>query len=157
MIKKRYTVDLSGQQAECEANYARIMQLFPDMLEADARQFGMALAGQGTLGFTFSVTERCKYTTMMDIVPAGSQDLAPGHSWQPDSGKPLFSLRIYHDARMAEMVSYNNHRHLLPSYEYPNNNMYQRDEKSQLNKFLGEWLSHCIHYGYSVDKQLTLS
>lgn len=159
MIKKRYTVDLSGQQAECEANYARIMQLFPDMLEIDARQVGMALAGQGALGFVFRVTERCKYTTMMDIIASGSRDTASSHtanleSWQPDWSKPLFSLRIYHDARMAEMVSYNHHRHLLPSYEYPNNNMYQRDEKSQLNKFLGEWLSHCIHYGHSVDNSL---
>lgn len=159
MIKKRYTVDLSGQLAECEANYARIMRLFPDMLEVDDRQFGMALAGQDTAGFTFSVTERCKYTTMMDIVPADGGDMTASlngtpKSWQPDPGKPLFSLRIYHDARMAEMVSYNNHRHLLPSYEYPNNNMYQRDEKSQLNKFLGEWLSHCIRYGHSVDSPL---
>ena len=35
-------------------------------------------------------------------------------------------------------------------YSYPNAAMHQPDEKSQLNLFLGEWLSHCLACGHEL-------
>ena len=150
MIQRRYNVDLAGQQAECEANYARIMRLLPDLALVDRREFGVELnAGEPKL-FCFDVTERCKYTTMLDL----SQRSASGND-DPWASALSFSLRIYHDAQMAEVVAYNCHRRIYPSYDYPNEQMYQRDEKNQLNNFLGEWLSHCLRYGHELgDTQL---
>jgi uncharacterized protein YqiB (DUF1249 family) len=29
--------------------------------------------------------------------------------------------------------------------------MYHQDEKAQWNRFLGEWLSHCLKYGYHLE------
>ncbi|WP_235015353.1 DUF1249 domain-containing protein [Oceanicoccus sp. KOV_DT_Chl] len=148
-MKKKYTVDLAAQMAECEANYARIMQLLPDMDTVDQRQFAVDMAGSELQQFRIVVMERCKYTTMVDI----SRQSDP--SSKPWTTAPSFSLRVYHDARMAEVVAFDQHRRLQAKYDYPNDNMYQRDEKSQLNTFLGEWLSHCLKYGQALTPVMT--
>ena len=154
MLNRKYSIDLAGQMAECEANYARIMQLLPDMEHVDRRHFGVELAGSAPLQFQIVVTERCKYTTMIDIsqLPANA---GHGQPWlQSEDATPFFSLRVYHDARMAEVIAYNRHQRLHPSYDYPNDNMYHRDEKAQLNTFLGEWLSHCLKYGHALNNPM---
>ena len=43
---------------------------------------------------------------------------------------------------MAEVIAWDNHRHWLPVYTYPNAKMYQADEKLALNRFLGDWLTY---------------
>ena len=146
MTQNPFKVDLSAQLAECEANYARIMQLLPDMDDVDRREFGVEMRASKPVRFSMEVTERCKYTTMVDVNQL--YDDSANHSWQQPAS---FSLRIYHDARMAEVVAYNRHLNFLPSYQYPNDRMYQCDEKIQLNAFLGEWLSHCLRYGHVLN------
>ena len=143
MIRKKHTIDLSAQMAECEANYARIMRLLPDLESVDQREFGVEQADGQSVLFRIDVTERCKYTTMVDIYQqTASQPWAPA---------PSFSLRIYHDARMAEVTAYDQQQAMRASYDYPNANMFQRDEKTQLNTFLGEWLRHCLTYGHALE------
>lgn len=140
--KQRYKIDLAGQQAECEANYVRIMKLLPDMSFVDSREFGVELAGSTPVAIRIAVTERCKYTTMLEV-----SQLQASTKW---SNAPCFALRVYHDAQMAEVIAFDRHHRLRPCYEYPNENMYHSDEKAQLNLFLGEWLSHCLHYGHEL-------
>ena len=178
MGKKKYSIDLAGLMAECEANYLRIMKLLPDMSEIDIREFGVELAGSPPVQFRLEVKERCKYTTMVDIsqqrLPAKdmrqrstlvanqSADFGTMVKTTEQSGvkqstvvnwitPPTFSLRIYHDAQMAEVISFDNHQPLQVKYDYPNSKMYQSNEKSQLNLFLGEWLSHCLQYGHALE------
>ncbi len=57
---------------------------------------------------------------------------------------------MYHDANMAEVIAWKNHKRLRARYEYPNKHMYQQDEKAQLNKFLGDWLMLCQKKGRVV-------
>ncbi len=158
-MKQNYQIDLAGQQAECEANYWRILKLMPEiapsyiapdadefLAEPQRREFAVSATDMPAVRICVEVTERCKYTTMLDICqlncPAGLASCTPG---------PRFSLRIYHDAQMAEVVAYNGQRNFRPRYSYPNAAMFQRDEKAQLNSFLGEWLSHCLRYGMALD------
>lgn len=143
VIKRKYSTDLAGQMAETEANYARIMRLLPDFDKVDHREFAVHLAGDRHVRFRISITERCPYTTMLDL-----HQLESSHEWAPG---PHFSLRVYHDARMAEVVAFHQHRRLRQRYDYPNDKMFQRDEKAQLNQLLGEWLSHCLNHGYEVN------
>ncbi|MBT8146491.1 MAG: DUF1249 domain-containing protein, partial [Gammaproteobacteria bacterium] len=63
---------------------------------------------------------------------------------------PTMQVRVYHDACTAEVMSYQNHRNFQPHYSQPNPLMYQRDEKIQVNRFLGEWLTHCLRAGRSL-------
>lgn len=83
--------------------------------------------------------EAFKYTMTLEITQ------------RPESGKwptnPRMHIRVYHDASTAEVMSYQNHRNFQPHYKQPNPNMYQPDEKMQVNRFLGEWLTLCLHAG----------
>lgn len=143
MPQPKYQVDLIGQQAECEANFLRVLKLMPDLDSVDQRDFAVSLASGQTVRLRLLVTERCRYTTMIEL-----HQLQGTHAWSP---RAQFDLRLYHDARMVEVVSYRRQRAVEGRYDYPNQRMFQRDEKSQLNSFLGEWLSHCLHHGYAVD------
>ena len=49
------------------------------------------------------------------------------------------------------MISWCQHRQVRVRYEYPNRDMYQHDEKAQQNRFLGEWLSHCLNHGHACE------
>jgi uncharacterized protein YqiB (DUF1249 family) len=151
LIKKKHTFDLSAQMAECEANYARIMQLLPDMDTVDQREFGVELPSGQSVLFRIDVIERCKYTTMVDIYQHVASSSISSDELPPWAVAPSFSLRIYHDARMAEVTAYDRQQAMRSSYDYPNAKMYQRDEKTQLNSFLGEWLKHCLKYGHGLE------
>ncbi|MGK0441506.1 MAG: hypothetical protein ACJA0N_001305 [Pseudohongiellaceae bacterium] len=147
MMKKKHTVDLAGQMAECEANYARVMKLMPNMHEEDERAFMVQLPGGLAVQFRLNVIERCKYTTIMEFSQldngfAGQLDWAPG---------PHFTLRVYHDARMTEVSAFHGNHRLRSSYNYPNKTMFHKDEKAQLNLLLGEWLKHCLSHGHAAE------
>ncbi len=69
---------------------------------------------------------------------------------------PEMIIRVYHDAKTAEVTSYQNHRYFKAVYPVPNPFMYQCDEKEQLNLFLAEWLNLCINEGLSNADELYL-
>lgn len=142
MSHSRYSVDLVSQQAECEANFLRLMKLMPDLDETNERLFAVTLAGQIPIRIQLQVTERCPYTTMIEL-----QQLQGVNPWTP---RAQFCLRVYHDAKMVEVESYRRQKPREGRYEYPNGRMFHRDEKAQINSFLGEWLSHCLQHGYEV-------
>ncbi len=56
-------------------------------------------------------------------------------------------VRLYHDAAVAEVIGWKGRRYFKARNEYPNRNMYHRDEKAQLNQFLGELLEFCLVQG----------
>jgi uncharacterized protein YqiB (DUF1249 family) len=60
---------------------------------------------------------------------------------------PRMSIRLYHDARMAEVISSQDIHQVKPRYDYPNKHMHQQDEKQQINQFLNEWLHLCLTHG----------
>ena len=51
------------------------------------------------------------------------------------------------DARMVEVGMFQSHRRIAGRYNYPNARMYQQDEKLQQNRFLADWLEHCLANG----------
>jgi len=144
LMRERYRVDLVDLQATCEANYARLMRLLPDMrgMPAAARRVGVS-QGERLLGvLALEVLEDRPYTTTLKVCQEHSLPWLPA---------PRMEVRVYHDARMAEVVCAEQARRLRSRYIYPNAAMHQPDEKSQLNLFLGEWLSHCLSCGHEVE------
>ncbi|THG82507.1 DUF1249 domain-containing protein [Pseudomonas sp. A-1] len=168
-LAERYRVDLTGLQAACEANYARLMRLLPGMREQAAlRQpmLGQPMLGQPMLGqpvlrrlalsagdttlavLALRVTEAGPYTSTVEVREE------PGLAWLP---APRLEVRVYHDARMAEVTGAEHCRRLHPRYAYPNPAMHQPDEKIQLNLFLGEWLSHYLRCGHLAENPVDRS
>jgi uncharacterized protein YqiB (DUF1249 family) len=134
-MKVRYKVDL---------NYLRLMKLFPDMANGGERRIGLRHDGEHVLRLI--AREQTAYTTLLEL-SQGARD-GGRDSWFK---LPILMLRLYHDARVAEVLSWEGVRQIRPRYDYPNRQMYHQDEKAQWNRFLGEWLSHCLKYGYHLE------
>ena len=133
---KQFKLDLAELHAICEANYARLLRLFPAYETTNLREFQL-----GPARVQLEVIERCRYTTIFSI----SQQHAEAR-WL---GGLKAEVRAYHDAGMLEVGSFQSHRRIQPRYNYPNEQMHQQDEKSQQNRFLADWLEHCLNNGYS--------
>lgn len=145
--KERYKVDLPLQMAECEANYARLMKLASDKSQSEFR-FMVARGDQQWLHL-LRVLERSPYTTTLEL---SRTSIGISSEWL---AMPKLTLRMYHDAKLAEVLAWQGHKRLRPRYEYPNQAMYQSDEKYQLNRFLGEWLNLCIEHGFAADARFS--
>lgn len=148
--KERYKVDLPLQMAECETNYARLSKLLVNqhvekLVVQDEFRF-MVARGQQNWLHVLRITERSPYTTTLELSRTATGD---NSNWL---AMPKLTLRMYHDAKLAEVLAWEGHKRLRPRYEYPNQSMYQSDEKYQLNRFLGEWLTVCLEHGHSLDE-----
>ena len=141
--KKHYSIDLNSHMAECEANYARLMRLMPMLAEGDRSVFAMVL-GESEPRVILRVIARHKYTTVVEL----SQENAGESSG--DVPETRIAIRVYHDAKAAEVITFQNQRGFRAVYGYPNHQMRHPDEKVQVNRFLGEFLRMCIAHGISV-------
>ncbi|MDB6060050.1 MAG: putative dehydrogenase [Verrucomicrobiaceae bacterium] len=141
VYKRRYQIDLAAEQAECEINYARLSRLLRGYVD-EHHTFDVGSNSH----MHIRIVERCPYTSTLEIAQAPSMIAAFA---------PRLTVRVYHDARLAEVVAFAPWRRALPRYEYPNPAMHQPNEKSQWNHFLGEWLSHCLQHGFPLDRSLS--
>jgi len=144
LLKRRYCVDLAAVQAECEVNYWRLECLLRAFREDD-RCFAIG----AHLQMHICVQERSPYTTLIKI--GTLLEIAQA----PMALAPSLTVRVYHDARLAEVVAFARLRRVLPHYDYPNPAMHQPDEKAQWNRFLSDWLSHCLQHGVPIDRPLS--
>lgn len=129
--------------AQAEANHALLLQLMPAMREVPASRFVVTAASGQASEITLTVRERGPFTTVLDIVETKATD-----GWvMPMSA----SVRLSHDARVAEVVAFHRQRRLQARYPYPNPDMLQPDEKLQVNRLLGEWLQHCLRWGCAAE------
>ena len=151
--KMRYKVDLKRYMADCDANYVRLMKLFPEMGEGQERKIGLHHGEDCVL--CLSVLEQTPYTTLVQLGQEMDDQEIESQKCENNSSDtwlrlPVLRLRLYHDARVAEVVLCEGDRRAYPRYEYPNKRMYHQDEKAQWNQFLAEWLSHCLEHGYDI-------
>lgn len=122
-------------QAVCEANYCRLIRLLPD---CDTEDLSYRFSVAASLAYRITITESARYTSTL-VMEQVSQDA-------PAFMKPVMTVRLYHDARMAEVINSQNTGAFAASYEYPNVNMRHRNEKQMVNIFLAEWLHFCIQH-----------
>ena len=146
-MSHKYSIDLIRQMAECDANYIRLLKLIPRLhrcrnstnLQGTLAEFSIGERSAPNASVAISVLESFRYTTTLEIV----QKPRTGN-WLKN---PVMQVRVYHDAHTAEVISFQEHRNFQPQYPQPNAQMFQRDEKVQVNRFLGEWLSYCLETG----------
>lgn len=133
--RRKYVPDLPTLQAICERNYVHLLNMLPDCDTADL-SYGFT-AGKG-LSYRIQIIESARYTSTILVEQVNIS--TPGYL------KPSMTVRLYHDARMAEVISSQNAGALAPSYDYPNAKMRQRNEKHMVNLFLTEWLHFCLNH-----------
>lgn len=125
---KRYQPDINKFLSLCGRNYFHILRWLP----SDASQ-GDAWVVEEDIGcLNVRLLENTSYTQLIEISRCvGKSDYI--HS-------PCVSVRVYHDAKLAEVLTSRQISQLSPVYDYPNIRMYHRDEKYQVNAFLEELL-----------------
>ncbi|RYY01577.1 MAG: DUF1249 domain-containing protein [Gammaproteobacteria bacterium] len=149
--RERYRVDLPLQMAECETNYVRLQKLLVQHFNKPTRdQTGdeyrfMVSRGEQQWLHQLRILERSPYTTTLQLSQTTVANIS---TWLR---MPRLTVRMYHDAKLAEVLAWEGHKRLRPRYEYPNQSMYHADEKLQINQFLGELLTRCLSEGHQVD------
>jgi uncharacterized protein YqiB (DUF1249 family) len=136
----RYTVDLQHLQTVCALNYGLLRRLLPDLAQ-DAYRFHWEQPGPVPALLEVRVLERSAYTDTLLL--SQSTTRLP---WCP---RLDMEVRIYHDAELAEVLRFQAARRIPARNRYPNHQMQARDEKTQVNEFLGECLHHCLREGYA--------
>jgi len=144
VYKNRYKTDLRGLHALCEANYARLLRLFPDYEARNSRSFTL----QGAR-IQIDVLERSRYTTLFRLNSVRSPHTSAPRGEDDPNWLPALRIeaRAYHDAGMLEVVAFQSEARIAARYSYPNRAMHQEDEKRQQNAFLADWLAHSLHHG----------
>lgn len=138
--RKKYRPNLVGLMNLCETNYMLALRLLADKeLVGEIREFFI----NEHLSYTLEVNEVTRYTSVITI----AQDTLLNRSNVADLICPQMQLRLYHDAKMVEIISTQRIRQIKPRYDYPNDDMHQPDEKQQALVFLKEWLQMCLQYG----------
>ncbi len=112
-----------------EKNYKSLLTIFPRLREIE----GTSTLVSGPLSMHLNVIEQCPYSSVIEL----SQDMARESKWLRCA---CIRLRVYHDAQVAEVISYQNHHGFKSKYDYPNEKMFYSREKRMLNLFLDEWL-----------------
>jgi len=114
-----------------EQNYMRLRSIAPDLKVADE----MISTVPGHQDLHLSITQRCRYTTMLRMT----------YQFE-DDGKLLFEpdlhLKVYHDARVVEVQQLTSRAH-GPMYIAE-----LIDHKWRMNRFLYKWLGYCLHQGH---------
>ncbi len=174
-IKKRYKVNLPDQLMECEVNYRRLLRLLRDTPLLDVGHSRCYIVGNNPTSesvIQLTVVEQTRYTTVVHIVQFCALQNTRACvkntivEKQPDTSNLCLKsrqivyqgdVRLYHDADMAEVVKCQRYNKFEPRYEYPNIDMHQVDEKAQMNRFLGELLTHCLHHGRVSEDVVNIS
>ncbi|PID43995.1 MAG: hypothetical protein CSB48_03305 [Proteobacteria bacterium] len=139
--RKKYVADLRRLGALGESNYRRILQLTGDSETGLAREFSLQ-SGETCMGVvSISLIERCKYTDTLYL-----EQVHNSGKWL---NNPRFTVRSYHDARVAEVISCFRHQRIEAVNAFPNKFMHHPDEKVQINAFLSDWLAFCLRFGHS--------
>jgi len=114
--------------AICEANFIRLSNLLTNFIH-DEYEFEAIVNETESQYISFLVLERTKHT--LSIEAKQNNKIAP---------LSIFTLRIkvFIDARMAEVSSYQSEKPL--PFFYKKSAIQSKDEKNQQNRFLTEWL-----------------
>lgn len=100
----------------------------------------MLNAAGEAMPISVKVCERHKYMTIIEL----NQQLAEDHKI-PDM---LLRLRLYFDARVAEVIGYQGIERIPARYQFKLERGDLRDEKMQVNLLLNEFLNHIVNKGY---------
>ena len=142
--RKRYQPNLVSLMSLCANNYFLLVKVQADQTQlGEQRHFFIS----EHLAYKVTVNEVTRYTSLITFEQIVFEQKTLENKTLPSAFQPRMSIRLYHDARMAEVISSQDIHQVKPRYDYPNAQMHQQDEKQQINQFLNEWLHLCLQLG----------
>jgi uncharacterized protein YqiB (DUF1249 family) len=133
----------------CANNYFLFLKVQADQTQLDQQRHFFI---NDHLAYAITVNEVTRYTSLITfeqkvLEQKFIEQKKSKNKTLRRSFHPRMSIRLYHDARMAEVISSQDIHQVKPRYDYPNKYMHQQDEKQQINQFLNEWLHLCLTHG----------
>ncbi len=138
--KARHVPNLKRHHASCQLNYSLLTRLSKRFGSGRALQFILPFGGQDCL-VQMRLKQLGPYTALCHSQCSLMQ---AEKTWLP---LPAFTVRLYHDMQLAEVTDETSAEFIEGAYPYPNPKMVQPNEREQLDQFLSEWLSYCLHHG----------
>jgi len=141
MKPRRYVPDLRRFGALCDGNYMRLHRL--RKLEAGGEpisEFELSRQDQYLGRVRIQVLQVAKFTVTLLL-----EQIHNAGRWL---NNPQLTVRVYHDASMAEVISCYRDHQIAAVNDYPNRFMHHPDEKVQVNSFLADWLDYCLRFGH---------
>jgi len=139
--RQRYVPDLQRLGALCEGNYQRLRRLRRVQGgDTDVLQFDLHREAHYLGRVSISVLQQTRYTETLLL-----EQVHNSGRWL---NNPELTVRVYHDASMAEVISFYGNRQVAAVNDYPNRFMHHPDEKVQLNGFVADWLDYCLRFGH---------
>lgn len=142
--RKKYQPNLVSLMSLCANNYFLFLKIQAEQTQLDQQRHFFI---NDHLAYVITVNEVTRYTSLITFEQKVSGQKKSTNNTLFNSLHPRMSIRLYHDARMAEVISSQDIHQVKPRYDYPNKHMHQQDEKQQINQFLNEWLHLCLRYG----------
>lgn len=134
----RFAQDLSGTFAGLmdlyERNYINLRRLAPTLPPVGVTLVSQVSAG---LDLHLQVVERFRYTTELSLTYYFERN----QQWVPE---PDLRIRIYHDARLAEVMS----AHLRHWPAFAEEQHTELRSRWHVNRFLYKWLNYCLYQGH---------
>lgn len=145
-MHKRPAADLSRLQSDAAANYLLLQRLWHQP-EQGVQLIGLRQHGRD-LGFLrLQELELTTWTQLLQLQFFAENE----HPWlRPVS----LEIRVYHDVKLAEVISFQQQQPREGQYNYPNEQMFHPDEKVQVNAFLKEWLKLALDRGYTPKEEV---
>ena len=125
-----------------ERNYINMRRLIPDMPPASAMGISQVAGG---LDLHLRIIERNRYTSELSLTYQFAQ------ASDAILAEPNLRIRVYHDARLAEVMAAHPRHHAAFSADLL---LAARPDSSQLrsrwkiNRFLFKWLTYCLRQGH---------
>jgi uncharacterized protein YqiB (DUF1249 family) len=125
-----------------ERNYINMRRLLPTMPPASAVRVSRTPGG---LDLHLRVVERCRYTSELILTYQFSQEESP------PVAEPDLHIRVYHDARLAEVVTAHLRHHVFlgaDSLDLGRMDFLHLYNRWRINRFLYKWLTYCLRQGH---------
>lgn len=138
--RQKYVPKLPDFLAVCERNYAQLNRYLHAEVEC-GQSVDIQVSAQHR--YRLSVTDIARFTTTLQIELLDAEQYF----------RPQFTVRLYHDAQVAEVLACQQISRFKARYDYPNLEMLLPDEKRQINLLLRDWLKLCSAQGY-INREL---
>lgn len=139
--KKTYVPDLRRLGALCEGNYLRLSRLRAlEQAPERVTEFELHRSEHYFGRVRIESLQQARYTETLLL-----EQIHNAGRWL---NNPELTVRVYHDAAMAEVISCYRDRRIAAVNDYPNRYMHHPDEKIQVNSFLADWLDFCLDFGH---------
>ncbi|MGY6276112.1 DUF1249 domain-containing protein [Methylomonas sp. MgM2] len=122
----------------CESNYHKLLYLIPNLHSLKKTAIGHT---DNHPALHLDILERNPYTLTIELSHRFKQPFS-------ELFAPAVKIRIYLDAKLAEVIRDNDRPSVNRVYQNPGRTVEIQQYKWQLNYFLQKWLDHCLKTEY---------